>query len=490
MDQQAALKKIEEIIAQGPYRADWDSLSAFEVPKWYKNAKFGIFLHFGVYSVPAFSSEWYPRNMYIKGSREYEHHLRTYGAQKDFGYKDFIPMFKAEKFDPERWAELFARAGARYVVPVAEHHDGFQMYRSDVSHFNAFEMGPKRDILGELKKSVEKRGMVFGASSHRAEHWFFMSHGKEFDSDVREPLARGDLYWPAMPEGALQDLFSTPAPSKEFLDDWLIRTCELIDRYRPKLLYFDWWIQHSAIRPYLPRLAAFYYNRGAQWGEQVAINYKHDAFLFGSAVPDIERGQFAEMKPYFWQTDTAAARNSWCYTEGNDYKSAKSLIRDLVDIVSKNGTLLLNIGPKADGTIGEEDTKILREIGAWLEINGEAIFESRVWRRFGEGPTQIEEGQFTDTAERAFTAQDIRFTLSGDFLYAIALSWPDDGKITIRSLANADASHLPVYNGIPGEISILGYDGEVRTKRDEEGMHVFAPGLRSDLPVVIKIRME
>ena len=489
-DQSIALQAIEEGIAQGPFRADWASLSAFEAPKWYRDAKFGIFLHFGVYSVPAFGSEWYPRNMYIKGSKEYEHHLKTYGSQKEFGYKDFIPRFQAEKFDPEAWAALFQKAGARYVVPVAEHHDGFQMYKSAVSHYNAFEMGPKRDIVGELKESVEKRGLVFGCSSHRAEHWFFMSHGKEFDSDVKEPLSRGDLYWPAMPEGPLHDLESRPAPSEEYLNDWLIRTCELIDSYRPKLLYFDWWIQHSAIRPYLPKLAAYYYNRAAQWGEAVAINYKHDAFLFGSAVPDIERGQFAEMKPYFWQTDTAAARNSWCYTEGNDYKSAKSILCDLCDIVSKNGALLLNVGPKADGTIGPEDTEILLKIGEWLNVNGEAIYGARVWRRFGEGPTKIEEGQFTDTAERVFTPEDIRFTLNGDFLYACVLSWPRDGRVTIRSLRKADASHLPVYNGIPGEVSILGYGGAVETSRDEKGLHVFAPGISSEMPVVIRIRMR
>ena len=488
-DQKTALEKIDSVIAQGPYEANWASLSRFEVPKWYKNAKFGIFLHFGVYSVPAFGSEWYPRNMYIRGSREYEHHIKTYGKHTEFGYKDFIPMFKAEKFDPEAWAELFRSAGAKYVVPVAEHHDGFQMYRSDLSHYNAFEMGPKRDIVGELRRSCESRGMVFGASSHRAEHWFFLGHGREFESDVCGSLKRGDLYWPAMPEGELQDLYSTPAPTEEYLNDWLIRTCELIDRYQPKLLYFDWWIQHSAFRPYLPRLAAFYYNRAAQWGEQVAINYKHDAFLFGSAVPDVERGQFSEMKPYFWQTDTAAARNSWCYTEGNDYKSAKSLICDLCDIVSKNGTLLLNVGPKPDGTIGEEDTKILNEIGKWLSKNGEAVYESRTFRKYGEGPTNIEEGQFTDNTERTFTSQDIRFTMRDDFLYAIVLSWPTDGKVTIRSLANADASRLPVYNGIPGEISILGYEGVIETARDENGLHVCADGIKTEMPVVIRIRM-
>ena len=187
------LKNIDAVIEGGPYGADWASLSRYRVPEWFRRRKFGIFIHWGVYSVPAFGNEWYPRNMYIQGSPEYEHHLKTYGAHRKFGYKDFIPLFRAERFDPEAWADLFARAGAKYVVPVAEHHDGFQMYRSALSRFNAWEMGPRRDVLGELALACQARGMTVGCSSHRAEHWFFMGHGRAFDSDVREPLRRGDL---------------------------------------------------------------------------------------------------------------------------------------------------------------------------------------------------------------------------------------------------------------------------------------------------------
>ena len=225
--------------------------------------------------------------MYIQGSPEFEHHVKTYGPHKEFGYKDFIPMFRAEKFDPKRWMDLFQKAGARYVVPVAEHHDGFQMYRSDLSHWNAFEMGPKRDVLGELSEEARKHGIYNCASSHRIEHWFFMGHGKEFDSDIKEPMQRGDFYWPAMPEPDHQDLFSTPTPTQEYLEDWLLRTCEIIDRYQPKILYFDWWIQHESARPYLRKIAAYYYNRAIEWGEEVVICYKHDAFMFGTAVVDI-----------------------------------------------------------------------------------------------------------------------------------------------------------------------------------------------------------
>ena len=233
---QEELKRIDRVIESGPYRDDWASLSAWRVPQWYEQIKFGIFIHWGVFSVPAFDNEWYSRNMYIKGSRAFEHHVKTYGPQSVFGYKDFIPLFRAERFDPDAWAELFRRAGAQYVIPVAEHHDGFQMYKSQLSHYNAFEMGPKRDVLGELSRACRDRGIIAGASSHRIEHWFFMGHGKDFDSDIHEPLRRGDFYWPAMPEGDQMDIASTPEPTKEFLEDWLLRTCEIIDRYHHHLL--------------------------------------------------------------------------------------------------------------------------------------------------------------------------------------------------------------------------------------------------------------
>lgn len=196
MDRQKYLQQINRVVNEAKFHDTWESLSQYEIPKWYLGAKFGIFIHWGVYSVPAFGSEWYSRNMYLKGTKEFEHHREVYGSQKRFGYKDFIPMFRAERFDPEEWAELFRQAGARYVVPVAEHHDGFQMYKSELSHFNAYEMGPHRDVAGELKIALENRGLEYGASSHRVEHWFFMGHGKEFDSDIREPLKLGDLYWP------------------------------------------------------------------------------------------------------------------------------------------------------------------------------------------------------------------------------------------------------------------------------------------------------
>lgn len=483
------LAKIDSVIENGKYKDTWESLSQYRVPDWYKDSKFGIFIHWGVYSVPAFGSEWYSRNMYIQGSWEYNHHIETYGAHKDFGYKDFIPMFKAEKFSADEWCDLFKQAGAQYIVPVAEHHDGFQMYKSEVSHWNAYEMGPHKDIVGELSESARSHGIINGASSHRVEHWFFMGHGREFESDITDDEKYGDFYYPAMPEPNHHDLFSKPTPTKEYLEDWLVRCCEIVDRFQPKIIYFDWWIQHSAVKPYLKKFAAYYYNRAEEWGGGV-INYKHDAFMFGCAVVDIERGQFADAKPFIWQTDTAVAKNSWCYTENNDYKSPREIICDLVDIVSKNGRLLLNIGPKADGTIPDEDKHILLEIGKWLSVNGEAIYGSAVWRYAAEGPTKVEEGQFADGNDKNYTSRDIRFTVNNGCLYATVLSYPENGEVCIESLREADASRLPLFHGILKDVDVLGFSEKPEFKRDEKGLHIKTNTVKSEYPVVFKITID
>ncbi len=482
------LKKIDDVINEGPFSDSWESLCDFEVPSWFSKSKFGIFVHWGLYSIPAFANEWYSRNMYIQGSPEFEHHIKTYGPHKDFGYKDFIPLFTADKFNPDEWAELFRKAGARYLVSVAEHHEGFQMYKSDISHYNAFEMGPKRDVLGELKEAVKAQGLRFAASSHRAEHWFYMSHGKEFESDISEPLKRGDFYWPSMPEPPNDELQSEPYPTTEYLNDWLVRTCELIDRYEPEILYFDWWIQHEAFKPYLKKLAAYYYNCGVKWNRPTAISYKHDAMMFGSGIVDVERGHFADAKPYYWQTDTAIARNSWCYTETLDYKSADEIICVLIDAVCKNGNLLLNVGPKGDGSIAMRDREILEEIGNWMEVNGKAIYDSRVWRISEEGPTKEVEGQFAE-AQKEYTSEDFRFTAGKGAVYAFSLNYPESGNIIIRAFADSKNQDKPNFHGLIKDVRVLGFDEKPVWSKTEKGLEIKTVNVQSSLPVVFEIEV-
>lgn len=456
-----AMRNIHEGISRGPFEATWDSLRGYQVPSWYLDGKFGIFIHWGVYCVPAFGNEWYPRQMYLEGNDTYRHHLATYGPHAQFGYKDFIPKLTAERYDPAAWADLFRQAGARFVVPVAEHHDGFAMYDCGWSEWCAAKMGPRRDLVGELAEATRAAGLVFGVSSHRAEHWWFFDGGTKFDSDVRDPRYAG-LYGPAKPQ-------DTP-PDAAFLDDWLLRCCELIDRYHPQLFWFDWWIEQPVFRPYLQKFAAYYYNRGAEWGKGVAINYKNQAFPEEAAVFDIERGQLTEIRERFWQTDTSVSKNSWGYITHHDYKTAGAILGDLVDIVSKNGALLLSIGPRPDGTIPEPEQELLREIGRWLAINGEAIYGTRPWVTFGEGPTQVVGGTFNDTKRPDFSAEDVRFTVHGEQLYAICLGVPVEA-ICIRALRRGSPHLLGPVRGV----RLLGSDEPVRFRQEPYGLVIEPP---------------
>ncbi|KAA5537552.1 alpha-L-fucosidase [Roseiconus nitratireducens] len=496
----AAIDRIDRVIQEGPFDPTWTSLENYEIPKWYKDAKFGIFIHWGVYSVPAFGSEWYPRQMYIdterRGDNFFTHHAKTYGPQSDFGYKDFIPRFRAEAFDPAQWADLFKRAGARYVVPVAEHHDGFPMYDCSFTSWNAKEMGPKRDIIAELQTAVRDRGMKFGLSSHRAFNWKYFVRRPEFDN-ADPKYAR--LYGRPMPflfkEDAADYKSRFEPQDKQFKDDWLARTCELVDKYDPDLIWFDFGITagqdteytDNHFSPYLQRFASYYYNVSSQRKRPLGIiNYKWKAFPEGAAVLDLERSKMDAIRTPFWQTDTAISSSSWGYTENQKYKSAGRLVDDLVDVVAKNGCLLLNVGPRADGTIPDQDREILLSIGEWLDVNGEAIYETSHWKTYGEGPTKTTTGHLAEHKDQPFTAQDIRFTTKGNFLYAILLDWPKTPRVTINTLTDSDQDI-----GIIESIEMLGTDADIRWTRDKRGLHVSLPSQPPcEHAYVLKLRLS
>ena len=469
----ALLKQVDAADHQGPFRPDWESLTKYEVPEWYKDAKFGIFIHWGAYSVPAFGNEWYPRNMYRSGSEEYKHHIATYGPQEKFGYKDFLTMFKAEHFNAAAWARLFKEAGAKYVVPVAEHHDGFAMYDSGLTDWTVAKMGPHRDTTGELAKAVRAEGLHFGVSSHRVEHNFFLGVAREIPSDVNDPQY-ASFYGPAhtwvSPWGAPLSSDFTYV-STAWTDDWLARSAELVDKYHPDIVYFDWWIGQASIRANLTRFAAFYYNSSLKYGDHIGvINYKDYSMQERAAVLDLERGQLGDIRPLYWQTDTSVSNKSWGYIQDDTFKSAEFVVHQLIDIVSKNGNLLLNIGPRTDGTIPDEVQQVLLDVGAWLKLNGEAIYGSRPWRVYGEGPTKVAPGSFHDTDTAKYTAEDFRFTTKGDALYAIGLAWPPSGEGVIRSLARSVGSERVL------SVALLGSDTKLQFDQRSDGLHVQLPG--------------
>ena len=484
--EQRLLADVDAGSRTGPYRPDWESLGAYRVPDWFRDAKFGIFIHWGVYSVPAFGNEWYSRNMYVQGSPAFKHHLETYGPQSKFGYKDFIPRFRTEHFDANAWLDLFVQAGARYVVPVAEHCDGFPMYNSSLTDWDAAKMGPKRDVVGELEAATRSHGLHFGVSSHRAEHWWWYGAGMSFDSDVRNPRYFG-LYGPAQPMALSGDdpskepdsdhLERWLPPDKTFLDDWLARSAELVQKYHPDFLYFDWWIGQPAFQPYLKRFAAFYYDAAARRHQGAVLTYKQHDFPENAAVLDIERGKLDALRLLPWQTDTSTSIHSWGYAENDEYRTAKSLIDELVDVVSKNGNLLLNVGPKFDGAIPDQARAILLQIGAWLKVNGEAIYGSRPWLLYGEGPTKVASSAKNSDLQE-FTAEDIRFTTHHGALYAIALGWPASGELRIRTLA----SGLPYLNGPVCGVQLLGSSATISFRQEPDGLHLKLPAQPPDEP--------
>jgi alpha-L-fucosidase len=472
--------------AEGSFTPDWESLKRYECPEWFRDAKFGIWAHWGPQCVPMVG-DWYAKNMYVPGARrdQYEYHVKTYGHPSKVGFKDIIPQWKAEKFDPERLMALYKAAGARYFVSMGVHHDNFDLWDSKHHRWNAVQMGPQRDIVGAWQEAAREQGLRFGVSEHLGASftWFQTSHG----SDKTGPLAGvpydgadpkwEELYhWPAAPGDTAW--YSTDT---RWHQQWFARIKDLVDQYQPDLLYSDGAVPFDAVGR---SLLAHYYNTniaGHQGRLEAVYCLKdwttrpgHGDYVEGIGVQDVERGGLSEIKPAPWQTDTSIG--DWFYNKnwkakdtGTMYRSPKWVIHTLVDVVSKNGNMLLNVIQRPDGSLDPEVEQLLAELAAWMQVNSPAIHDTRPWRTYGEGPASTEAGHFKEDFD--FSAQDIRFTQSkaGKTVYAIALGWPSEGTLTIKSLATGKGPESIL------SVSLLGSAGEVKWTRTADGLTVTLP---------------
>lgn len=421
-------------LTQEPYQASWESLQQYQCPEWFRDAKFGIYAHWGPYCVPAFptTTDWYSRHMYQPNHAIHRFQVETYGPVTEFGYKEFIPLFTAPRFDADEWAELYQESGARFAGPVAEHCDGFAFWDSAITEWDSVDKGPKRDVVAEMAKALRSRGLKFLTSFHHHWKWGWYSTPIE-GSDCLDPTY-SQLYGPPLPTTAWGSN-PNPKPDAAFCVEWRDKVNEVVDKYHPDLIWFD--NRMDIIEAsYRIDMTAHYYNQAAKRKQEVVLTYKNKDIAEGAGVIDLERNRMPDIYAEPWLTDTSIAKNSWSYCPRLEYYSSDRLIHDLVDIVSKNGCLLLNIAPHPDGSIPEPQKKRLRAMGAWLRTNGEAIYSARPWKVYGEGPTETPEGHLSDLKFDGFTAQDVRFTQAkdGSALYAILFGWPEDDSIIIRSL--------------------------------------------------------
>ncbi len=456
---------------QEPYEPDWPSLRTHPTPQWLRDGKFGVYTHWGIYSVPAVgpNGTWYANKVYWEpDSVERRHHEQTYGPLDKFGYKDFIPMFTGEKFDAWEWAELFQKAGARFAGPVAEHHDGFAMWDTKYSPWNAAKMGPKRNVVGELAEAIKQRNMKFVAAFHHAENWlYFPTFDKRYDcGDARYSGLYGEIHEP------------NERPTTAFLELWKNKIVEVIDNYDPDMLWFDNGLELIADW-YKQDLLTYYYNRAAALNKDVVVTYKRNTLPPGAGLLDLERGQEPDLTYYEWITDsTVDVGRGWSYVKDLGFKTVENLVVNLVDRVSKNGYLLLNVGPKPDGTIPAEARDLLLGVGEWLQINGEAIYGTSPWVVAGEGPTRLTtRGDYNERNDLRYTSRDIRFTTKGNNLYAIVLAWPGD-KLTITSLAPRWESWTGWSGLYPSEIasiSMLGDDKPLEWEMTPGGLTIDPP---------------
>ncbi|BDD02265.1 alpha-L-fucosidase [Persicobacter psychrovividus] len=447
------------VYGQKKYEDNWESLLKYETPEWFQDAKFGIFIHWGPTTVPGFMSEWYGYHMYrqdaahakgdpnAKPSPVYEYHLKNYGPIEEYGYTKFIPEFKAEQFDANEWVDLFVKAGAKYVVPVGEHCDGFAMYDSKVTRWNSVKMGPKQDIVGSIFKVARENGLKVGTSSHFAFGWHWWVYRPELET--MDPKLK-DFY------GKPHDPWSEP--SDEFVKLWYKRSMDLMEQYKPDLFWFDLGYSEPAYHDYGRKFMTNFYNMGLKNGKEVVMNYKNIKYKpvpDGAAVLDIESGKLDRINEQPWQTDMSLGGWRWGWTENYELRKTSEYINDFIDIVSKNGCLLLNVAPDKHGKIPQDQVNILLEMGEWLKVNGEGIYESRPFKVFGQGPTNAKMVLHGNIKDKGFTSQDFRFTQNGQNVYAYWLKpQAEQGTITLRGFGTE--SHL--VNDAIAEVTIMGHN--------------------------------
>ncbi len=456
-------------VGSGQFVGTMDSLTNYACPEWFRDAKFGIWAHWGPQSVPM-EGDWYARKMYQPGSDDYRDHLARFGHPSTNGYKDIIPLWKAEKWQPERLMELYKQAGAKYFVSMGTHHDNFFLWHSQLHRWNAFNMGPHRDVVGEWQQAALKNGLHFGVSEHLGASftWFQDSH----KSDSTGPLA-GVPY-----DGSNSndwDLYHFPAEpgdtgwysnNPRWQQEWFNEITELVDNYHPDLLYSDGAIPFGN-EVGLSLVAHYYNDNAARHDGKAEAVYNCKQVSGGRWVQDYERGVNGGINPDPWQTDTSIG--DWFYNKHWQYQPLKWTVTMLVDIVSKNGNLLLNVVQRPDGSLDPEVEGMLHQLAGWTAVNGEAIFGSRPWQLYGEGAVRAAGGAFKENFK--YTAKDIRFTTKGDTLYAIALGWPDQNRLTIRALAATDD---PDQNRIQ-RVELLGHDGALTFVQTTNGLSVELP---------------
>jgi alpha-L-fucosidase len=413
--------------------------------------------------------------MHMKNSPEYRHHLETYGDPSEFGYHDFVPMFIAERFDADEWADLFKKAGARFAGPVAEHHDGFSMWASKLTPWNVKDKGPRRDITGEIARAIHARGLRLFTSFHHArnnQHRIIVDGYLKWTGHY--PRIEG---WPTISEDPELRMLYGNLPRRQFLNLWLGKLREVIDNYQPDIIWFDSWLDEIPIET-RQEFSAYYLNCASEWGKDVVITRKQDDLPLEYTVMDIEKGRMRDVTEEVWLTDDTISNGSWCYTEGLTIKPSSQVLHSLIDIVSKNGVLVLNISPKSDGTIPDDQKAVLLDIGQWLETNGEAVYGTRPWLTFGEGPTDrsLPRGTFGGVTDPkgGYNWRDIRYTWSKDekYLYAISLGNPESrAELLLTAFAqNAQEKALKV-----SDVLIIGSNVDIKWEHRNDGLSIIIP---------------